>query len=227
MHARMHARTHARTHTHTHTHTYTHTQSLLCRPLKPARFYKTLENWPFAQSPSLISLMVSVDVKHHVYLLTYLPFAATACSFCSNIRQTHTVINPSRSGLLTHFAVLGFLVKKKSNTISWKYQYKIQDKTPKQIKPRKQRLLIALYKCQRTTVRLFFLIIEAPIATEIATGLCSFLDRETPVFYQQCQCAWRHKIPTDWHHVTTVHAHSNVPGKRRRRRRRKWVQTSR
>ena len=33
--------------------------------------YKTVEDCPSTLYPSLISLVVSVDVKHHVYLLTY------------------------------------------------------------------------------------------------------------------------------------------------------------
>ena len=38
----------------------------------------------FHLGPSLISLMVSVDVKHHVYLLTSL---GVSCIICTNVKK--------------------------------------------------------------------------------------------------------------------------------------------
>ena len=40
----------------------------------------------FVRSPSLLSLMVSVDVKHHVYLLTMDGFLARIALFTLNLR---------------------------------------------------------------------------------------------------------------------------------------------
>ena len=58
---------------------------------------------PSHYSPSLISLMVSVDVKHHVYLLTALGqihTAAMAAAACSLSSQLHTPFSPSLISLM-------------------------------------------------------------------------------------------------------------------------------
>ena len=73
-HARTHTQTHARTHTHTHTytqtrthtHTHTHTHTYItphCHNPRAQELCESLGGRPGL--PSLISLMVSVDVKHH------------------------------------------------------------------------------------------------------------------------------------------------------------------
>ena len=40
-------------------------------------------------SPSLISFMVSVDVKHHVYLLTYFMSTETVCLLGTGAQDGH------------------------------------------------------------------------------------------------------------------------------------------
>ena len=73
-HTYTHTRTHARTHAHTRTHTHTNEHTLSDLLLHVS--YCPVCGLPLPHLhtlPSLISRTVSVDVKHHVYLLTSIP----------------------------------------------------------------------------------------------------------------------------------------------------------
>ena len=94
------------------------------RPATRAQLYLPLHTAFLGSVPSLISLMVSVDVKHHVYLLTYLlchpPQSHTqAAIVCECLRALGA--HPAHTAYLKHSCRLNVCLQFGTFILKWNY----------------------------------------------------------------------------------------------------------